>query len=764
MKILSILLFLLLLPGVVTAQKSSFSSPPLIDVSEQKQFNRWLEFYEKSKSKNVPSRISKSDNITAPRYINSLIMSHSPYLLQHAHNPINWKPWSQQVLDKAKRENKLIFLSIGYSTCHWCHVMEEESFTKVEVARLVNKDFLAIKVDREELPAIDDYYAAALEQVKGSAGWPVTVIINGDGLPIFIDSYLPKEKLSQLLKKIHVLWGSQPEFLLGGARNIDAMVKQSFNLSVSMSEKVLTTEEMNLKLLSSLDPIYGGFRGEVKFPASPMLLYGLDQLRRKPHALLEMSLQKQLDAMISGGLYDHIQGGFHRYVMDAQWNVPHFEKMLYNQAQLMLVYAQAYEYFKDPAYYLVVKQTAEALMKTFYIEGQGFASALDADFNGKEGGYYLWDSHAFSDLVGIPSVASTYATEYPGKVGVILPLTADDGVQRIREVLTRNRLARGRPLRDNKVLTGWNALAIEAMLASSELLNEPDYATVAINLAQLLWENRYDKNSGHLFRIEQIKKHSRQGPRHLEDYAYYADALLALYDHTSNDVWLQRAHTVQLAAFQSFYQEDGSLVNSVGYGTSLSVTKSKDSELLSPASKFLGVLHKLDKRMATKQLAKRYAVLRPYVESKITADPLGHFYGALELNNVDYGSTTQRRYFANAKGNLTGTCREVKKRMCMEFALQITLQKGWHVNSKSPLQEYLKPTKVVLPEGFSVTYPKEKHTNLGFQEEPLSVYEGNFTIIITRATNEEVRTYFELPLQACSDKLCLLPEVFGFSM
>ena len=234
--------------------------PPELNEKDKKSFPQWLSEYQKRKGDEV---ISKAKG----EYLNGLINSSSPYLKQHAKNPINWKEWSQQLLTEAREANKLVFLSIGYSTCHWCHVMEKESFVNPEVASIINKNYIAVKVDREELLHVDNYYASALEQVKGSAGWPISAIITGDGLPVFIDSYISKDKLSKVLNRVHSVWNTRPEFLLAAAKNIDALVKakyQNFELE-EFDSKIL--DSINGKLIAQLDENYGGFKGNVKFPS-----------------------------------------------------------------------------------------------------------------------------------------------------------------------------------------------------------------------------------------------------------------------------------------------------------------------------------------------------------------------------------------------------------------------------------------------------------------------------------------------------------------
>ncbi len=767
----------LLASGSILSENFSVLAPPHINDIQQKKFVQWKDYFLKSLRDKKRKFLVKENE---PVYLNELIYSESPYLIQHANNPVNWKPWRSDLLQKAKHENKLIFLSIGYSTCHWCHTMEKESFTDVEVASLINENYLAIKVDREELPHIDDYYASALEQVKGSAGWPITVIVNGDGLPVFIDSYLSKQKLRKLLTKVNMVWKNQPDFLLSNAKTIDLLVRERFNLNysegnISDIRKTYKQLDINKKLIEALDPSEGGFKGQVKFPSEPMLLYALDQLRRAPNPDLERVIKLQLDKMISGGLYDHVEGGFHRYSTDSSWTIPHFEKMLYNQAQMIEVYSQAYQYFRKPAYRNIVEHCVEFLMENFHIPGKGFASAMDADFDGLEGGYYLWTSLELQNIKELELIKhnkgllKTYqiTDRITNEIlhGVILPVDPSEQdaeiVRRIRIKLIDLRKARGKPGLDNKVLTGWNALTIKSLLTAGELLNKQVYVENAKQLANLLWIKRFKKASGFLSRTGFNDSLSQ---RYLEDYAYFADVLISLYDITGKLSWLQKAQLLNNAAIENFLDEDGGWFNGAELNAGLSLKKSNDSELVSATAVAIDVISKLDRRLGTNLLKRGYSHVIDYMKLKVVTEPLSHLYGDFAINQFEKGSTAAERYFAMAKGNLKFSCTSYIVETCTEVEIDINLAEGWHVNSNAPLQDYLVPTKLKVGEGFSVSYPKDKRVKLGFQEEPLSVYEGQFKLVIKRAGNDITKAAFALPLQACNDNLCLLPEEFRFVM
>ncbi|TQV80226.1 DUF255 domain-containing protein [Aliikangiella coralliicola] len=755
-------LFFFAISIVLNANKinAELLPPPGISQSEIEQFGRWQRYFNENK-KSLASRLKKE-----PAYLNELIYSQSPYLEQHAFNPINWKSWSSELLNQAKKNNKLIFLSIGYSTCHWCHTMEKESFVDVEIARILNRNFYSIKVDREELPHIDDYYSAALEHVKGSAGWPITAIINSDGLPVFIDSYLPKEKLRKLLGRVGSIWRTQPEFLLASAKNIDELINNRFNQTIGTSANKINFETINQKLLAALDPVNGGFSGAAKFPSEAMLLYVLDQLRRGKNTDLEKALKLQLDKMIQGGLYDHISGGFHRYSTDPGWVVPHYEKMLYNQAQLVSVYSQAYQYFRDPVYFDVVESTIKFMLTELYDENGGFWSAIDADFNGEEGGYYLWTPDELA-LFNLDKLAyETYQIPGSQKLGVVFPkkqLSPDlkKTISSHKEILVNARKKRGSPHIDQKVITGWNALAIKALIDAETILETGSLVRVAEKLADKFWKERYQESTGMISRVG--FKGEKLLRSYLDDYAYFCDALIALYDVSDDIKWLKKAQILKHQATKLFLDAEGALYNIAPRQNLLSLKKSQDGELYAASAVMLGVIWKLDKRLGEEGLKKKFSKLIAVKESKIAKETLNHLYSALSLQDSKEGSTWHRRYFASAKGRLNIKCSEyTANRHCRELSINVKLEDGWHINSNQPLQNYLIPTKIDIPEGVEVTYPEEKRVKLGFQDEALSVYEGSFEIRLKNRTKN--RLHLTLPLQACNDRICLLPESLKFVM
>ncbi|MCF6194435.1 MAG: DUF255 domain-containing protein, partial [Kangiellaceae bacterium] len=751
-----------LLPNVV----SEIAAPPDISDSQKKEFALWKKYY--LNDINHQSYGTKTKTV----FVNQLIFSQSPYLKQHAFNPINWKPWSDALLKKAKLENKLIFLSIGYSSCHWCHVMNEESFKSIEIAKLINQNYLAIKIDREELPHIDNYYMNALQAVTNSGGWPITAIINGNGGIVYIDSYLSKNKLMKLLSNIATLWQKQPEHLLSMINNIASMLAigsstQRMATSAHDNPRKVATEllkDINTKLILELDNKHGGFISTAKFPSEPMLLYALDQLINSHDMELGKLIKLQLDNMISGELYDHIGGGFHRYSSEPNWTFPHFEKTLYNQAQLVLVYSKAFQYFHDEKYLEAVRSTTEFLVNDLYLPDQGFMSAIDADYLGSEGAYYSVDKTELMNLSIPNNLYSTYKITGLTRVGVVFKHSTTPKekiiIENARKKLLSARRKRVSPNYDTKIITGWNGLTIKALITAGQLLNHPVYIELAEQVADNLWDDRFDTISGILRRNSYTTLNETI---YLSDYAYLADSFISLYDIQDKTDWLAKANILIKNAINKFSDDNGDIVNNSDQTTIYSSKDSSD-DLISPYSIILSVKDKLIQRLSNDAFNTTDNDILNKLIGRISIQPIRHLSDAKTLSDIIYGDTEFIQYFANSNGKVQFRCIELSKTSCQRMEIDIRLENNWHINSQAPLQDHLIATKITDANNININYPKSTLLNLGFQKEPISVFSGQIRITLEKTGNILQKTYLKLPLQACNDRLCLLPETLRFSM
>ena len=517
-------------------------------------------------------RMPPAECMTMP---NRLIDETSPYLLQHAHNPVDWYAWGEEALARARAEDRPILLSIGYSACHWCHVMERESFENPDIARLMNELFVNIKVDREERPDLDGIYMQAVQALTGQGGWPMTVFLTPDGAPFYGGTYFPPEDRGHMPGFSRVLTGVAEAYR---ARRGDVN-KNAEQLTQMLQRKVapprtgpLTPALLDDALrgvLGSIDWVEGGFGGAPKFPQPMALEYLLRQYARTGAAQALGAVQVTLDKMADGGLYDQLGGGFHRYAVDRIWLVPHFEKMLYDNAQLARVYLQAFQVTGSPRYRQVVEETLEYVRREMTHPEGGFYSTQDADSEGEEGKFFVWTVAEVDALLG-PEDAPLFRAFFDvtpsgnfehknilhiseavetvaARVGVA-PERLQAAIERGREILFAEREKRIRPGRDEKVLTAWNGMMMRAFAEAGAALERQDWIDVAErNAAFVLRELWQD---GRLLRTWKDGRAKLNG--YLEDHACYADALVALYEATFDPRWLDAARTIADAILDKF--------------------------------------------------------------------------------------------------------------------------------------------------------------------------------------------------------------------
>jgi len=512
-------------------------------------------------------------------FTNELIHESSPYLLQHAHNPVNWYPWGDVALEKAKKEQKLIIVSVGYAACHWCHVMEHESFEDTTAANLMNKYFISIKVDREERPDIDEVYMDAAQIMSGQGGWPLNVICLPDGRPIYAGTYFTKDKWMQLLSGINEFYVNSPEKAIDQANKVQDGVAQMSIVGVGKETDLDLNQLTNAASdwINSIDEKKGGRRGNIKFPMPISLIGLLNYATIHPNEKGKSAVLTTLDHMAYGGIYDQIGGGFARYSTDPDWHVPHFEKMLYDNGQLISAYSQAFKLTANPLYGQIIRQSIAFCNRELFDGKGGYYSSLDADSEGEEGKYYVWSKKEVVDIVGKDS--NNYLAYYDisdkgnweGK-NVFRTLKELDlfceenniskadfvkEINRNNALLLAEREKRIRPALDDKILTAWNALMISGLCDAYEALGEEDYRNSALSTGDFIWEKMWNGN--------QLKRNFKKGNASIngfiEDYATVIHAFIQLYQITFNEVWLQRAKTLTEVSFKNFFNHDNGLFN-----------------------------------------------------------------------------------------------------------------------------------------------------------------------------------------------------------
>jgi uncharacterized protein YyaL (SSP411 family) len=508
------------------------------------------------------------------KYTNELISESSPYLLQHAHNPVNWYPWGDKALTKAKDENKMIIISIGYSACHWCHVMEHESYEDTTVARIMNEHYVCIKVDREERPDIDQLYMNAAYLISGNGGWPLNVFALPDGKPFFAGTYFSKNNLIKVLNYFIDTRRNNPASIIEQADKITKGIKSIENIVLTKDKTILTKsdlEEIFNKLKPNIDFNKGGMNHAPKFPMPSLWEYILHYytLSNNPDAL--KAFTSILDNMEAGGIYDQIGGGFSRYSTDGNWHIPHFEKMLYDNAQLVSLYSHGWQLTKNPEYRKIVYETLNFIDKEMTSPEGGFYSSLDADSEGEEGKFYSWSKEEVESVLGkeAPLYIDYFNITRPGnweqdknilyrktnneeilkKYHIKLPeliksLNSD------KEMMLKTRNKRVKPGIDDKILTSWNAIMLKGYISAYRAFGEERFLITALKNADFLTNNAIGKN-GEVTRNYKNRKSAVPGL--LDDYSFTISAFIDLYQATFDEKWLYEAKGLTEYAILHFF-------------------------------------------------------------------------------------------------------------------------------------------------------------------------------------------------------------------
>ncbi len=506
--------------------------------------------------------------------VNQLINQKSPYLLQHAHNPVDWYPWGEEAFGKAKNEDKPIFLSIGYSTCHWCHVMAHESFEDQEVADLLNRHFIAVKVDREERPDIDHIYMTVCQALTGHGGWPLTIIMDPEKRPFFAATYLPKESrtgmmgLMELLPRIVQLWAQDKQALLQSGQQISQFIDEKPKKDGKQTVDLSLLGTAYRHFARTFDSQWGGFGPPPKFPTPHNLLFLLRyyETMKEDHAL-EMA-EKTLQSMYRGGIYDHVGFGFARYSTDQRWLVPHFEKMLYDNALLAMAYLQCYRLTNQAFYAAVSRDIFTYVLRDMTGTEGGFFSAEDADSEGEEGKFYLWSKAEVEEVLG--QQAEPWAKAYDIKekgnfAGKNIPnlIHTTDYYETLldmeaeRQKLLAFRDQRPRPLKDDKVLTAWNGLMIAALAQAARILKEDAYRQAACRAVDFIYAN-LRRADGRLW--ARYRDGQAEHLAYAADYAYLIWGLLELYETGQEEKHLDMARQLNQDLLDCFWdREDGGL-------------------------------------------------------------------------------------------------------------------------------------------------------------------------------------------------------------
>jgi hypothetical protein len=733
-----------------------------------------------------------------PRHTNRLILEDSPYLLQHAHNPVDWFPWGEEAFAKARAENKLVFLSIGYSTCHWCHVMERESFENPGIAALLNAHFVAIKVDRETRPDIDQIYMTAVQLLAGRGGWPMSSILAPTGETIVGGTYYPPEEFADLLERAQALWREREADMRARGERIAQLVRAALapaERAAALDDSVVAAAVTTL--IGQHDDLQGGFGAAPKFPKEPQLALLLDHALRTGDRRALHTAAFTLRAMARGGIHDQVGGGFHRYAIDDAWLVPHFEKMLYNQAQLARLYLQAWRLTGDPGLARVGRRALEAVLRDLTSPEGGFYSATDADSEGGEGRFFLWtpaelraalppaDAELAIALFGV-----TAAGNFEGRTILHVPDPLPDAVRalgltdadlwaRVDHIAARLyevREHRPHPHRDEKILTAWNGMMIATLAEAGRLLREPRYTAAAARAAELIWQHSRSSDGA----LQRVLLDGRASVAALqEDYAFLAEGLVALYDATGEPHWLERARELADAMLERFWDPTGGglfMAEARADAMPAMARPKDDGDGPLPAGNAvaLNVLVQLALRTGERAYRVRAEELLAAFTGQVERAPAGYPHLLIGLSRLRHGEAGERQYAAG--GVVRAEARIARAgEDSATLAVDLHLRPGWHVNGERPLQDYLVPTSIRLAardRGWRIgrtAYPAPRTVRLGFQREALALYEGSVRITADlQQTDGQGGALPWLPievrLQACSDQVCLAPETLTLNV
>ncbi|GAB6067991.1 thioredoxin domain-containing protein [Methylothermus subterraneus] len=715
------------------------------------------------------------------KFTNRLILENSPYLLQHAHNPVDWYPWGEEAFAKARREAKPIFLSSGYSSCHWCHVMERESFEDEEIAAILNRDFVPVKLDREQRPDVDAVYMHAVQLLTGHGGWPLSAFLTPDGRPFFGGTYFPPQAFKRLLQQVAEAWRSRRAEIEAQAERLkQALLELESTHPGEIGPE--TVEAAIAEILAPFDPRHGGFGAAPKFPNEPWLALLIDELWRGDDPKVLEVVRKTLDAMARGGLCDQIGDGFHRYCVDAAFQIPHFEKMLYNQAQLGRLYARAAALTKDALFAYAARCTFDFVLRELTAPEGGFYAAIDADSEGEEGKFYLWtpeeiraalpkdDAELAIELFGVSASGN-----FEGKNVLHLPRPLAEIAQakgmteeellacldRIRQRLYQVRRRRVPPLRDDKIVTAWNGMMIAALAEAARLFHEPKYLLAARRAAEFL--SRHHLQGERLLRASRNGRPAGEGLQ--EDYAFLAEGFLALYDVSADPVWLQEAEALTAAMLAQFWDEarGACFMNRADERLAVRPKDLFDGAYPSGNAAAARVLARLARRTGKLAYERYFKPLAAALGAWVRQHPSGFAYLLLAWRESQAGEAGPVQWAAGGQVRLSGLWQG------REGVVWLRIADGWHLNGPEATEDLI-PTRLSLDWpacGWRlgpIAYPPPQSVRIFDSRRPWRGYLGRVELRFRIETAGRGPVPLKLQLQACGERSCLAPETVRFKV
>ena len=762
------------------------------------------------------------------QYTNRLINSQDPYLLLHAHNPVDWYPWGREALAKAKEEDKPIFVSIGYSTCYWCHVAERLIYSNPEIAKLMNQWFVNIKVDREQRPDADRVYMLATEIMTGHGGWPNNVFLTPEGKPFFAGSYFPPKDdpavgtgFPTILAALHTAWSEhRNDKVVPTAEKVFQAMQRVQKGETAGSEAPVDPggwlKNAAQALQQRADSENGGLgdpRRGTKFPQAPSFELLLADYQLNHNATSLDMLSRTLDAMAFGGIHDQLAGGFHRYSTEPTWSIPHFEKMLYDNAQLLRLYAEAYQTNGQPLYRLVALHVGQYLRREMMAPEGGFFTAQDSQVNGAEGAAYLWTRDEIGAVLGEDRAKKFFAVytlrpvPNPGvptgsaaineKEGDVLRvrLPVPDTLKRAgfpdlgqmlsslaaeRAQLLGVRMRREQPARDDKIITGLNGLTVAALAESAGILKQPDFLTSARMAAERIWALAYDPKTGAL--QHEIFRGHAQTDGYLQDYAMLSGSFMALFDATKEEVWRDRAAALANALIDRFVHPDGTLSTTLDEKNLLTpIGDGEDSEVPSGTSAALDLLLRLGAQTADPRYTTVAARVARHLSGQFKDHPEAWPAAVVALNlhplkNAEAGAATSATGGASNVVHMPESADHVRAFAALnvgpnddEIVVTLRIDDGYHINANPASFDYLIPTSLAFDrlQPSKVDYPKPVRFKPAFAPDGLDIYEGNVALIAKFPQGSLTRhndIQGAVTAQACNSQICLPPSALAVSL
>jgi uncharacterized protein YyaL (SSP411 family) len=701
----------------------------------------WQTAQTKAGSYDIHSRHRLPDG--SPEYVNALILESSPYLLQHAHQPVAWLAWSDASRAEAKKTKRLIFLSIGYSTCHWCQVMARESFEDLGVARLLNRHFVSVKVDREERPDLDEHYLQRLELLTGSPGWPANFLLTPEGEVVAAMSYLARDPLADLLTRYARAWAETPAALRLRARAVERQIARA--APATRRDLAAATQAVRTNLLASFDAQYPGFGGEPRFFHAQHLQQHLAAWRNTGGAEDLRRFLLPLRELVQSATHDAVSGGFFRYSVHRNWNRPHFEKQLIDQALLLPLLAEAWSISGEALYREAALGIMHLVRERWTLAGGLLAAGQEASQGRDEGAYYLFSGDDQTALASLPEASREAFAWHPIGANGALPALRAGAAEPTpaRHILAQRRARKTAPALDHKALTGWNAAFYAAAAEAAPLLGQGEWiAWAAQGLRRLLVQNR----AGGQFARYSLNQQPRASAA-IEDHAYLLLALARLHQADGAPAWIEEAE-----AWARLWKKPGALL------TALRAT-ALDRGAPSAAAVWVAAAGQLAADPRALQMQGLLRTLRPELEALAAAAPERH--ASLVASLARLARPTPERFAYLAEGHIEALLRPQSAPGSRELELQLRIAPGWHLNSARPYQKYLRPTRLSLRQGsearLDMHYPEGEDQRLG--DDTLSLYSGTVTLRGVLHAAPGTHLPLELHAQACNDQVCLAPEV-----